>query len=312
MYNNHIFPILQAKSRRNWGETLAGEGGGGYADAPVRYLQVQQNGFFIEIAANIFRWFVHRPSYMMLVASDEALSAGSPARFRGAWAGMVFGSLVWGGLLASLWVLTERAITDPLGMGIMPAVFTVAAMVVWPFRRAFGAAAEVLGGQDPSIRSAMGGLLAAVFMFGLLAAKHNYIYSDMVLPTWLMWLRPDVDTARLLVLMPLWGAWAILITGQFCRACERTEPAIVALSKGCGPVLAAMGVALPLAATWFYFGYMGNWAHWQMSGLALVGALASGLVACKVRGCLSRKVLLCANLMAQVSLLLGYHVFRPR
>lgn len=244
--------------------------------------------------ARAARWLAARPSYMLLTASPERMAAQEAGRFSRAWLGLLIQSIVWGLALTVAWALGERFLVENLGLKIMPAMAAVSLMFLWPFRQAAAATAHTLGGADPANRSVVVVVLILGISLGLIGAKSS----------WYDW-YPDNASCRALLLMPLWGCWAMLITSQFCKCTCQSEPAIEAFAKGCGPIPAAFSAALPWVGTWFYFKHAG-WAYLSMSVVTTLFVLVGGAVLCRVSGGLTRRALLTGNMLTQYVFLLMY------
>jgi hypothetical protein len=121
----------------------------------------------------------------------------------------------------------------------------------------------------------------------------------------LAWLRPDKELFRVLLLMPLWGAWSMLITVQWCHAGDGTEPAVAAFARGCRPMAMAGALAAILILTIQYFTFL-PWTHLAVAGASIVAAALAGPVMCRATRGLTRRALLAANLLTQLVFLLSY------
>ncbi len=257
----------------------------------------------LQMVLRCLAWLTYRPAYMLLVASDEALAAQPAHRFARAGGGIMLLGLLHGLLLCGVWSLAWGVFDDfnPL---IMPAAATLLVHVVWPLRRSGPALAEVID------RRPGGGMTAAMLVVGLgfcfLSFQPQWYREEFPLPAWLAWIRPEAKFYRALLLMPLWGVWSMLIMPQFCRPGERTEPALAACARGCGPMTTALSLSLPLAGTIFYFHYMGPWAQGWISALTVVTAIAGSFVLCRLSGGLRRHSWLALNVLTQIVFLLTY------
>jgi hypothetical protein len=262
---------------------------------------------FLRLAA---AWIRHRPGYMYLTAGQEALERQAPSRFARAWPWIMVQGLLWGMVLTNMWGLAWMIFRGfpPL---LMPAAATLSFFVLWPFRRAITALLDLCANGDASSRP----VLAAVFVvvLGLCfawLAPGPWIIEYPVLPWWLEWVRPGSSLYRVLLLMPLWGAWSMVITPQFCRAGEKTDPVTAAIARGCSPVGAAACLVPILGATIFYFHYLGFQLQVVISAVAACTAIASGLLCCRLTGGLTRRALLAANFLTQVAFLLACQACR--
>ncbi len=262
-------------------------------------------GKFGTFTGRIYPWLTNRPAYALLTASDERLGRLQPQRFRGAWVGVMLISLLCGVGLVGLWG-AAWAIYGDYDILIMPALVTAAVFVLWPFREALVSLAEAIGGRNPTARAASAAVLVLILIMCFMRMKSAPVYRhEYVLPAALAWIRPQQELYRVLLLMPLWGGWAMLITCQFCKVSDRTEPAVAALAKGCGPLATAACMGMLLAATIMYFNFL-PWTQLSISAAAIIAAVGGGLVLCKLVGDLKRNVLLGTNLLTQIAFILTY------
>jgi hypothetical protein len=246
-----------------------------------------------------------RPSLMLLTASDEQLNGQPPQRFVNAWPGLMALSLGLGVLLAVLWGLAWQLFKEPANILFTPVAVTVAVFVLWPFRRGMAALAEIIAGPQLTNRAVASALLVAVLTLCLLGLGGGRYHSEKVLPDFLAWARPSAELYRVLILMPLWGGWAMLITGQFCRANQATEPAVVAFTQGCGPLAATACMLPPALLTWAYFHFLGGWEI-SMSAVTIFAAIGGGVVLSRRAGGLRHSALLAANVLTQLVFVLTY------
>jgi len=255
--------------------------------------------------AAVARWLVERPSYMLMTAGDEQLSRRPARRFAAAWPGVMALSLGWGVLLAGLWGLSWRLFKEPGGILFTPAAVTVAVFLLWPFRRAASALSEVIAGAGNTQRAILAALLVAVLALCMLGLGSSRYHNESVLPAALAWIRPSAELYRVLIVMPLWGGWAMLITGQFCRPREDTAPAVAAFVLGCGPVAATASMLAPALLTWAYFHFLNGW-EMSMSAAAVITAVVGGMALSRRTGGLKRATLLAANVLTQLAFVLSY------
>lgn len=257
----------------------------------------------IQIPVLAYRWLTRWPSCLLLAAPDDALSAEPPGRFRHAWAGLMVLGLAWGVGMAALWTWSGWLFGWYSGMPLMPAAAVLAAVTLWMYRRSLLALSRLLGGREAA--PAVVATLTAVLALALLGLRGwNEDGFPPALPQLLQGLWPRAS-CRTLILMPLWGAWAMLITAQFRRPTDRTEPAVAAFARGCGPLSAAGSMGVLLAVTIRQFDYL-PW--WQLSipGVTIAVAIAGGLGLCRRAGGLKRSALLAVNLLTQTAFLLAY------
>ena len=245
-----------------------------------------------------------RQGYLLLTAGDERLAQEEPGQFEGAALGLMLLSLGWGLAAIGAWGAAWMLFGD-FGLLIMPSLAAAAVMVLWPFRRAAVSLAGRLGGSDPTARGMTAAMLTLVLVLTLLRLNPDVYAAEYSLPWWLAWLRPQTKIYRVLLLMPLWGGWAMIATAQFCRPNGLTEPTVAAFARGCGPIRTAMSMGLLLAATIIYFGYL-PWWQLSISGAAAASAIAGGWTFSRLCGGLRRDALLAVNLLTQLVFLLAY------
>ncbi|MFB3891684.1 MAG: hypothetical protein ACE15C_06625 [Phycisphaerae bacterium] len=254
-----------------------------------------RNVFYYIVLA--YRWLIDRPSYMLLTAGDERLAAAPPRRFAWAWVGLVVQAIAWGYAFNVVWDWTQQHLSsDRFGSNLVQVAAVVATMGVWPFRRSIASLAEAAAGNGAAAQAVLGAVLVSSLLAGLLAANSEFQYD---------YFYPGNGCARTILLMPPWGAWAILITCQFCRPRESTEPAIVAFARGCGPIAATLTMAVPWVLTWVYMKYLGWW-YMMMPASAIATAIGGGAILCRKCGGLSRRTLLAVNMLVQFAVLVAY------
>ena len=252
---------------------------------------------------------------LFMTAGDDRLGDEPAEEFRPVWAALLGQSIAFGAAMTALWNVAG-AIFGGGGIEYSPwyasTVAVLALMFLGPCQRSLLQAGRLLGRQDPAAAAAAGCLLLLMFALLLLALRPIYLWPDpfhqkeLVIPAALAWMRPEFDGTRVIVLMPIWGCWGMLILTQIKRPCGKTEPALAAMAKGCGPIAASMSVLLPLLGTWFYFQFLGSWQHLAISAFAAGGAILGGLGFVRLAGGLTRQAVLATNLVVQLAFMLGY------
>ncbi len=248
-------------------------------------------------------WLARRPGYMLLTAGDEAIAAEPPERFRLAWLEIMAISLGWGACAPELYSWTWGSFASPTGLTFVPVAIVLAVGMGWLYLRSVLALAEVLGGEGPG-RSVAAAVIVAIWTLFLLDLKAYDPDFPYYLPHMLQWLRPRM-MFRALLLAPLWGGWAMLITCQFCKPGERTSAPVAAFARGCGPLTATAVLAVLLPVTVLYFNHL-PWTQLGISATAVIVAGAGGAVLCRIRGGLCRRALLAANMLTQMGFMLAY------
>jgi hypothetical protein len=247
---------------------------------------------------------------IFMLAGDDRLAAEPPERFGRAWLSLVVGSLLWGIVLANVWGISWTVFRDPDFL-IMPAASTLALYCLWPFKRAVVALGRQLGGRSGEGRTAAVAVVVVVLAMSFMRLSPDWARWEFPrLPWWVEWLRPQAKLYRVLLLMPAWGAWAMLITLKFCRPGERTEPQLAAMARGCDALAVAGLMALLLGVSIFYFHYLGLGGQVLVPLATIIAAIAGGVGFCHVWGGLTRQGLLAANLATQIAFVMAYLVGR--
>ena len=240
-----------------------------------------------------------RPAYLLMTAPPPELDRRPPASFERAWLGVMALALAWGVLACGLWSLGHVLFGS---VSTVPALITTVAFCLWLYRRSIVSLGEVLAPNDAPART----VVLAVGLGGLfLALRGGEASREGDLPALVQWLRPYERHYRLLLLAPLWGAWAMIIAPKFARLSPAAGAATAAFAAGCEPFWAAAALALPLGASLFYLQYL-QW-FWQ-AALPIVTVLAAAGAAWGLgrRNGLDRRALLATNLLTQLVFLLAY------
>ena len=250
------------------------------------------------------RRLAERPGYALLTAGDDRLASLPPQRFSHAWLELMILGLGWGLALCGLWLgATELFGFFSGNIPLLPVSVVVAAHLLWLYRRSAAAVAGLLAPRDAAQRAVTAALLVWVLAAALLdQPAWNEDWPAWHLGPW-AWVRPQV-TYRTLLLMPLWGAWAMLLASQLAKADARTQPAVLAMARGCGPLCTSASMALPLALSVQYYNYL-PWVQVLISAVPIACAIATSIVLGRLTGGLSRCTLLAANLLTQVAFLLA-------
>jgi hypothetical protein len=237
-----------------------------------------------------------------LLADGEGKPPASAGLSRWTWLALMLLGLGWGVAAVGLWHAAFELFGKPAGLYLLMGVTVAAGMLLGPYRRSAGALARLLGGPDPAVAASA---ITAVLVAALAVAGPDWHRQEVALPDWLAWIRPGSKIDRVLLLMPLWGHWAMLILPQFLRPDPVREPVPAGLARQCGPVLAAGLMGLLLALSIASFAYL-PWVQLSISGAAILAAIFGGLLLARRRGTLDRDVLLACNLLTQMVLLLAF------
>jgi hypothetical protein len=248
---------------------------------------------------------LRRPAMLYLMADEPVAPDGDAGYFRRAWAGLLGLSLAWGLLACAIWGVAWAIFRRNVFQ--MPAAAVLAAGLLGPMRRSAISVLDLRGGRPGPGRSVSAAVLVAAMALALMALEPMDAWPESnPLPQFLWWLLPAAKLYRALLLMPVWGAWAMLIAPQFCRPAGSTDAATASLARGCGALTAAACLSVPLAGTLLYFHYLGTAGQIILAGSGLMGAIAAGLACCRLAGGLCRGALLAANLLAQLAFLVVF------
>ncbi|MCE5327319.1 MAG: hypothetical protein LLG01_13000 [Planctomycetaceae bacterium] len=248
-----------------------------------------------------------RSGHDLLVLDDARLAAQPPERFAHAGFSLMLAAVLWGAAASWLWGAAWKLFG---GVGTselaMPAAVTAGAIVLWPLRRSLAALVETFCGRDPAVRA-----VGAAALMVLLFAAMFHLKADWSRGEWALWqpiagIRPQCKIYRVLILMPLWGCWSMLAACQFCKKPESVPAFMTAFARSCGAGAAALWLAVALAVSMGYYGYMGEGAQLTMAGVTIATALAGSLALCRADGGLGRRALLAANALTQLVHLLTF------
>ena len=247
-----------------------------------------------------------RAALLLLAGSDGRVNAhdGRWVRLMWVWLGLL--GVAWGLLVACVWAGASAALPwwgPGGGLPLAPAAALVALFCLTPLHRPVLAVARQLRPACPGGQAtAAAGLLAVLALCLLWIVP--YYRGRTSLPAWLAWARPMAEY-RLLVLMPIWGAWAMMVPGHFCPPAEGANPLLRTFLKRQPVGGTALWMAIPLAGTLWELNFMGGWTSLP-TGLALAAGGIGGVLLCRARGGVTRDALLAANWLTQMAVLVGY------
>jgi len=256
---------------------------------------------------SVYRWLVSRPGYMLMTADDTRLAAEAPQRFRRAWLGLMALGLLWGVGMACLHGAAWTVFGEVSGVVSMPVAAVVLATVAWLYRRAVVDLARTLAGKNDVHAAPIAAGVTVLLALAMLGLKSGHPDHHDALQWYLRWIPRTMY--RTLILAPLWGAWAMLITPQFCRPTDRTEPAVAQLIAGCGPMTAAACMLAPLAATLYAYRMYRTVVGWwwlSISAAPILAAIFGGWLVCRREAGPTRRALLAANMITQITFILTY------
>jgi hypothetical protein len=249
-------------------------------------------------------WFIHHPAVLFYLSSDESLERTPQQRLPYLWIGLIGIGFLWGLASVGLWHGGQWLFGQPKNLFLLPNLLVAGGVMLVMYRRAATALIHALAGRDAAGVSLTAGFLMLVFWVGFVTLPPNRHVQEQILPNWLAWIRPESKLDRLLLLMPLWGAWSMLILPQFRRPAGGV---LGAVARGCGSLTAAAIMGALLAATIGYFAYL-PWTQLTIPAVVILAAVGGGLALAKRNGGLDRSVLLATNLLTQLALLLAVAV----
>lgn len=253
-----------------------------------------------------------RAALTLLAGSDEKLSALPAERFRWAWLGLLVVSSGWGLLSLAIWYGSYQLCLEPAGFYAASAIALTLAWMLGLYLRAAGALAGFLARGVDAFVPVAAAVIVGAFVLALLVLPPEWHRQEPPLPEAIAWIRPGSKVARLLVLMPLWGAWACMILPQFRRPDAARDAQLAAFARGGGPLTCALSMAVLLAASIGAFAFL-PWAQLAIPGMGMLAAIGGGLLMSHRRGRMDRDVLLAANMLTQLAMLLTYLAVRnPR
>ena len=247
---------------------------------------------------------------LYLSGSRRRLEAAPPERFAKAAVPLVLLALAWGLALVGAWDLAYHLTWARRLDWVVPSVLCGAAIVFGLYRPAAGALLETV---LPKRWRLTWPALAALAVLVALMINDAVRFWDPDWPTDLpaawQWLWPRA-LYRAMLLMPLWGLWGMLATGQFHRPGRRTDAPTRRLAETAGPLTAAMTLALPLAGSFIYLTFLSPPMRFAPPAAAVLAALGGGAAFCRLKGGLCREALLATNLLTQLAFLGAYMVVR--
>jgi len=255
-----------------------------------------------EMFLRALRWLLARPSYMLLAANDDRLAGRPPRRSRFAWCGVLGLSLAWGAALAGLWAAMAAVFGEAYtGLPLIPALSVVLAMTLWLYRCAVLSLAEALVG---TANRPLGVCVVVVSLLVAAVGVGRWTSPSLYLPVWLQWMQP-YPRYRVIILAPVWGAWSMLVTCQFRKPSADTEPAVVSLAKGAGPISTTVSMGALMAWTLWWFSFL-PWLRLLVPAVTVVAAIVGGSLLCRRAGGLRRSALLANNVLTQFVFWMSY------
>ncbi len=255
-------------------------------------------------------------AFVFLTASSERLRKADPQRFSRLSGAVMLLSIVWGLILVCLWELTSHitwlARPGPglLDERLVSSVICGAAITFGVSYRSAAAFIETFSGNRRLLRWFALAVLAATVATILYYAFRlsNPDRSTHLSQRWI-WLWPRA-LCRVLLVTPVWGAWSMVVLGQFHRPDELTDGPARCFAGTAGPLSAAICLALPLAGTLIFLNFLHPWKHFVPPAVAIATAIGGGTLIVRMHGRLCRQALLAGNFLTQLGFLAAYLIVK--
>lgn len=248
-------------------------------------------------------WFLHHPALLFYVSDEDRLARAPALRLKRMWIGLLAAGFLWGLVSVGLWHGGQWLFGQSVRLSFLPNLLVAAGIMLGLYHRATTSLVRILTGLDTARGVLSACALAMLFVGGFMAMEPGWYLQEQVLPNWLVWIRPESKIDRLLLLLPLWGAWSMLILPQFHRPTS-DDAVVCAVARGCGPFTAAVIMGVLLVATIGYFAYL-PWTQVTIPVVGVAAAVVGGLALAKRNGAMDRNVLLATNLLTQTAVLLA-------
>jgi hypothetical protein len=216
----------------------------------------------------------------------------------------------WGLILIGLWHGTY-GLTWRMRFGeVFPSLLCAGVTVVGVFR---GPADDLMRSvrlRSPWLRRAMLLVLTAALAAMITGAvRHKDPDWPTHLPPDWQWLWPRA-LYRVLLLMPVWGAWGMFAVASFCRPTDRTDPPTREVIASTSAATPALMLAIPLTGSLIYLMFLPPPFRPIPPAAAVAAGLGGGLLLVKLRGSVDRAALRGSFLLAQLAYLAGYVLVR--
>ncbi len=250
-------------------------------------------------------WFFRHPAIRFFFSREESLSA-PPDRLARLWIELLAVSFLWGWVCVGVWHGSQWLFGQSVRLSFLPNLLTAVMLLMVLYHRATICLVCLFSRNQIARTAILAAGLAMLFVAGMLVMEPGWYFQEQFLPGWLAWVRPESKIDRLLLLLPLWGAWSMLILPQFQRP-DSEHVFASAIARGCGPFTAAAIMGALLAATIGYFAYL-PWTQLTIPVVGILTAVIGGLTLARRNGAMDRSVLLATNLLTQLAVLLAVAV----
>lgn len=201
------------------------------------------------------------------------------------------------------WRVLPRGWYMNTSLPFMPTIVVVALMMLTPLRRPITALARVLVEGGSTDRGLFTAAIAAIVALGVLGLG-PWRRESTWLPMWLAWVRP-LEESPVLLLMPMWGAWAMMAVTHFCPIAPSAIPLAASYAKRQPVAATAVWMAIPLAGTLWELNFL--WGFVAIpAAMALISGSVVSVILCRRAGGVRLATLRACNAMTQLAFLGGY------
>ena len=225
-------------------------------------------------------------------------AAEDPRSLRYGGLGLLLLAGVWAAASVGLWQVTSRLFARYSQQPTLPALALTLWMLLGPCRRGADALVNTLARGDSRKRAIPAALLALGLWCLFSVLDPEWHRSETL--GWISFARPLSKIDRVLILLPFWNAWTIVILPKFSPI--RDDHATAAFARSCGPLTAAVGMGALLAVTIGYFAYL-PWTQLSISAAALCATFIGGAILARRAGGMTRDALLATGFLTQLALL---------
>lgn len=245
-----------------------------------------------------------RPALLLMLAGEPSLRRHDGLHIGRLWLYVGLVGAAWGLVLSGGWEIAWRVFPHwwpyASSLPLMPTLAVLSLMMLTPLRRPLASLVRAAG---PSQQSVLAAALVCLLALGLLNTI-PYHRESIWLPAWLAWIRP-LEESRVLLLMPMWGSWAMMVPAHFCPPAPQASPLVRAHLKHQPVAATAVWMAVPLAGTLWELNFL--WGAVAVPAvLALLTGSVGSVLCCRLTGGATAGKLRACNALTQLVFLAGY------